>query len=281
MVTVSVPPPIVAGVTSTYTLTFTNTTSSPLTNVVAEGSLPSGVSLQRIGGCARLGGNQAQSILCSLPNLQPGASDTATFSILASDVGTDQLQFGASGGAPVPGVPGALQGVGDSVTLPVTVQPGPTDIQVTGSSNNGSPPVGGSFNYTFQVRNNGPLAAAGVAFDDLLPPSILPAGTVTVDNGTCTANPVAHTVHCDIGDLGRRATVEHHVCRNTDGGRRVREHRDGRHDRDRYPPGQQSVHRHRAAEVATAPRPRAPARRGARGAAGELLREAVNSCRQR
>jgi uncharacterized repeat protein (TIGR01451 family) len=202
MVTVSVPAPVLAGVPSTYTLTFTNTTSSPLTNVVADGSLPSGVSLQRISGCARLGGNQAQTILCGLPNLQPGASDTATFSMLASAVGTAQLQFGASGGAPVPGDPGALQGVGDFVTLPVSVQPAPTDIQVTGSSNNGSPPVGGSFTYTFQVRDNGPLPAAGVQFDDPQPPSILLGSAVTVDNETCSADPVTDTVHCDIGDLG-------------------------------------------------------------------------------
>jgi hypothetical protein len=60
-----------------------------------------------------------------LPNLQPGASDTATFSILVSVVGTGELQFGASGGAPVPGDPGALQGIGDFVTLPVSVQAGP------------------------------------------------------------------------------------------------------------------------------------------------------------
>ena len=41
-------------------------------------------------------------------------------------------------------------------------QPGPTDIQVTGSSSNGSPQVGSSFSYTFQVKNNGPLPAADV-----------------------------------------------------------------------------------------------------------------------
>jgi uncharacterized repeat protein (TIGR01451 family) len=202
MVTVSVAPPVVAGVASTYTLTFTNTTTSPLINVVASGSLPSGVTLKTIVGCARLGGNQSQSILCSLPNLQPGASETATFSLLASAVGTDEIQFGASGGEPVPGSPGALQGVGDFVTLPVSVQPGPTDIQVTGSSNNGSPLVGGGFSYTFQVKNNGPLPAAGVTFDDPLPASILVGSAVTVDTGTCSTNAVTNTVHCDVGDLG-------------------------------------------------------------------------------
>jgi uncharacterized repeat protein (TIGR01451 family) len=202
MVAVSVPAPVVAGVPSTYTLTFTNTTSSPLTNIVASGSLPPGVSLKNIGGCARLGGNQSESFLCSLPNLQPGASDTATFSLLASGVGTDDIQFGASGAEPVAGSPGVLQGVGDSVTLPVTVQPGPTDIQVTGSSNSGSPPLGDVFNYTFQVKNSGPLPAAGVMFDDPLPASIRLWTTVTVDNGTCNANAVTNTVHCDIGDLG-------------------------------------------------------------------------------
>jgi uncharacterized repeat protein (TIGR01451 family) len=201
MVTLSVPPPVVAGVASTYTLTFLNTTSSPLTNVVASGSLPSGVTVKSIGGCARLGGNQSQTVLCSMPDLQPGATDTATFSIVASAVGTAQLQFGASGGAPVPGDPGALQGVGDFVILPVSVQPGPTDIQVTGSSNNGAPPIGSSFNYAFQVKDDGPLPAAGVTFDDPLPATILLGGTITVDNGTCIANVITNAVHCDIGNL--------------------------------------------------------------------------------
>lgn len=53
----------------------------------------------------------------------------------------------------------------------MNVQPGPTDVQVTGSSNNGSPPVGSTFNYTFQVKNNGPIPAGGVTSDDALPAS--------------------------------------------------------------------------------------------------------------
>jgi hypothetical protein len=100
----------------------------------------------------------------------------------------------------VAGSPGTLQIVGDSTTLSVNVQPGPTDLQVTGSSNNGSPPVGNTFNYTYQVKS--PLPAFGVTFDDPLSPSILLGRSLTVDNGTCTTSVVSNSVYCDIGSLG-------------------------------------------------------------------------------
>jgi uncharacterized repeat protein (TIGR01451 family) len=180
----------------------TNQTSSVMTNIVALGSLPSGVTVKGINGCARLGGNQSVSFNCSMPNLAPGASENATFSLLASAVGGTDITFGVAGGVPVPGFPGALQIVDDSLTLPVNVQPGPTDIQVTGSSNNGSPPVGSNFNYTFQIKDDGPLPAAGVTFDDPLPPVIVVGSTVTVDNGSCIVNAVSNSFHCDIGNLG-------------------------------------------------------------------------------
>jgi len=180
MVAVSVPPPVVAGVASTYTMTVTNTTSSPFqgpVGVVASGEMPSGMTIQSISGCANLGGNHSTSFLCSMPNLAPGASETATFSLLASAPGNYQIPFGASAEVPLGG--GAFQSVGDSATLGVNVQAGPTDIQVTGSSNNGSPAVGSTFNYTFQVKNNGPLPAAVVTFDDPLPAAITLGSTLT------------------------------------------------------------------------------------------------------
>jgi uncharacterized repeat protein (TIGR01451 family) len=101
----------------------------------------------------------------------------------------------------VPGSPGTEQVSGDSVTLPVSVEPGPTDVQVTGSSNDGAPPVGSEFLYTYQVKNNGPLPAFGVTFDDVLPSSILLAGGVAVDNGSCSSNVLSNSVHCEIGSL--------------------------------------------------------------------------------
>ena len=169
MVTVSGPAPIVAGTASAYTVTVTNEASSPFAGpagVVVAGTMPAGITISRITGCARLGGNQGTSLLCSMPNLAPGASETMTLSLLASAAGDFQIPLGASAEIADLETPGAFEAIGDSVTLPVSVQPAPTDIQVTGSSNNGSPPVGGTFNYTFQVKDNGPQAASGVTFEE-------------------------------------------------------------------------------------------------------------------
>jgi uncharacterized repeat protein (TIGR01451 family) len=208
MTAMSVPSPVVAGVPSTYTLTFTNTTSSTTTNIVAVGTLPSGMTLKNITNCTRLGGNQSTSFDCTLPNLAPGASESATFSLLASAIGSNDLSFGVAAAIPDPNTPGASDIVADQATLAVNVQPGPTDVQVVGSSNNGAPSVGSAFAYTFQVKDNGPLPAGGVSFDDLLPSSVQLVGTPTIDVGSCS---VAGTngVHCDIGMLavGQQSTI--------------------------------------------------------------------------
>jgi uncharacterized repeat protein (TIGR01451 family) len=172
-----------------------------------------------ISGCARLGGNQSTSILCSMPNLAPGTPETATFTLLAATPGDYQISFGASEEIQDPECSGCQTAVGDSATLPVSAQPGPTDIQVTGSSNNGSPGVGTTFNYTFQVKDNGPLGAGGVTFDDSLPPAILLGGTITIDNGTCTEDPAANSVHCDIGSLrtGQQSDITFSATATTTG----------------------------------------------------------------
>jgi uncharacterized repeat protein (TIGR01451 family) len=183
-------------------MTLTNTTSSAMSGIVANGDMPSGMSVQRINGCARLGGNQSASFLCTMPNLAPGASESATVSILASSTGTFTIPFSVSGGVAVPGSPGALQIFGETAELSVNVQPGATDLQVTGSASNGAPPVGSAFTYAFQVKNNGPLPATGVTFDDSLPSAILLGANLTTDRGTCTASVLSNSVHCDIGSLG-------------------------------------------------------------------------------
>jgi uncharacterized repeat protein (TIGR01451 family) len=218
-VAISVPPPVVAGVSSTYTLTFTNTSRSATTNVVALGNLPAGMTLNRINNCARLGGNQSTSFNCTMPNLAPAASESATFSILASAAGSYDIPFGVAAAIPDPNTPGASDVIGDQATLAVNVQPGPTDIQVTGSANNGSPALSSTFTYTFQVKDNGPLQAGGVTFDDILPASIHLVGDPTADIGSCTADITSNSVHCDIGNLavGQHSTISISATATTSG----------------------------------------------------------------
>jgi uncharacterized repeat protein (TIGR01451 family) len=203
MLAVSVPTPVFAGPAATYTVTLTNPSSTQqLIGTSLEGVFPSGMTLTKLGGCSRIGGNQTDGVECIMPTLAPGASEIATLGLLASTTGTFAIPLSVAGGIPVPNEPGTLQIVGDSATITVIAQPGPTDIQVTGSTNNGSPPVGTTFTYTFQVKDNGPLPASGVTFDDTLPTAIVLGSSLTASIGTCTASAAANSVHCDLGNLG-------------------------------------------------------------------------------
>ena len=68
----------------------------------------------------------------------------------------------------------------------VAIAPAPTDIQVTGAASTGSPTVGSTYSYTFQVKDNGPWPAPGVSFSDTLP-SVVPIAR-TLGNILSTQN---------------------------------------------------------------------------------------------
>ncbi len=87
-----------------------------------------------------------------------------------------------------------------------SAEPGPVDLQITGSSNNGSPPTNSNYTYTYHIKNAGPWATSGgVSFADALPAS-LTFVSVTTSTGTCTGG---QTVACALGDLtnGAQETV--------------------------------------------------------------------------
>jgi uncharacterized repeat protein (TIGR01451 family) len=206
-VSISTPGPVLSGVEETYTLTITNTTSTTANTALIGVQLPSGMSLNHLAAsCQRT--NTANlpgaALTCGFTNLAPGASATATFGATAASPGSyvAQVQGDLDIGSPTTTV------VADSVSLSIPVSPGPTDIQVTGSSNQGSPPVGSQFNYTFQVKNNGPQAAYSVTFDDALPAGISLVG-FSSDIASCTGGATANSVHCDMSLLGvgQQATI--------------------------------------------------------------------------
>ena len=58
------------------------------------------------------------------------------------------------------------------------VAPAATDIQIKGAASNGSPPVGSTFTYTFEVKNAGPWGTyGGIIFVDTLPASLTYVGS--------------------------------------------------------------------------------------------------------
>ena len=187
--------PLVQGTFTPYTVTVTNTTADPIAfNLGLDFSDTTVTALPA--GCTSLGGG-VPLFVCSGLSLDPGATLVIQAQIRPQIAGS--LTYGASVvGSTFPS---------NSATDVVNVAPAPTDVQVTGSSNNGSPPLGRAFTYTFQVKNDGPFATfGGVAFTDALPASLTFLG-VSTNIGTCSGGA---TVSCALGDLlvGSQATIQ-------------------------------------------------------------------------
>ncbi len=200
--------PLVQGVPNTYTWTATNVSAGPLTVSMgsnwtdADGGAPIIKALAP--GCGNqskndIPPNDALGIWCGSATIAPGES----FSVWAT------LQDDAAG--PVRYNVYSVYTVGASPFFTVVADtesagPGPVDLQISGSSNQGSPPVGGNYTYTYLVKNAGPWATSGgVAFSDALPASLTFVGATT-SAGTCTGG---QTVSCALGNLanGAQATV--------------------------------------------------------------------------
>ena len=207
-ITAATPGPVLAGVASPYTITVTNTNVAATPSVSVLLQLPLGMSLKAApANCVKnLFGGNAGPASCSLGTLAPGAVASVTLSIVAATPGAYTLEPDALGLVPLGG--GGNQVLSAFVDLSVPVAPGPTDVQVTGSSNNGSPPVGAPFSLTFQVKDNGPQGASGATFDDTLPPTLRLDGFST-SVGTCAPGAGAGSLHCDLGDLavGAQAVI--------------------------------------------------------------------------
>ena len=86
-----------------------------------------------------------------------------------------------------------------SSQVSVEAAPAPTDVQVTGFANTGSPTRGATFSYTFQVKDNGPWSVGDVTFSDPLPAQVSLV-SATADNGS-TCSGTAGTVSCDLSGL--------------------------------------------------------------------------------
>ena len=79
------------------------------------------------------------------------------------------------------------------------IAPAAVDEQLTGSASTGSPAVGTSFSYNYQVKNAGPWGTfGGVTFTDVLPANVAYVGYTATPGVVCAA--LLQTVTCQIPD---------------------------------------------------------------------------------
>jgi uncharacterized repeat protein (TIGR01451 family) len=194
----------VVGVPMSFSLTGTNLTTVTESNVsvlvgypvsMKTGGLPVNCVHQKTGGITDF-------INCSLGPLAGGASGSATFTLIPQVLGTYDFTALAAGTID------AVTSTSNTIDLTSQVAPAPTDLQVTGFASTGSPPVGSTFTYTFQVKDNGPQPAPGVSFADTIPAAeTLVSATNNVPGQSCALS--AGQVSCSLGDLavGAQANV--------------------------------------------------------------------------
>lgn len=213
-----------AGATDTYTWTATNLATIPLTGVTLGSHwgdwcggfncTPPGPGLVSAGpGCASQGADEIPvdahfGEWCTPVTgvtLAPGASVSGTVTLRPGAGGPPDYSTYSLYNDPVTGrqlSPPQSPLIRNSQV----VAPAPTDLQLSGSASTGSPAVGASYTYTYQLRNAGPFGTfGGITFTDALPASLafvsaaVSPPSAIAPGGACRA--VGQTVTCPLGEL--------------------------------------------------------------------------------
>ena len=195
--TMSSPASVNANSFVTFTITVKNVGTAPAANVVVTDTLPSNGTFQSDTTTQGICSLSGLTLTCTLGGMSGGATATIT---VVDQIGSTAITNSAKGvlkdangnviADPTPGDEQA------SSTTTITVPQTTTDVQVTGSAQNGGPAVGSSDTYTWQIKNSGNQAANGLQFNLPLP-TTLNFETVSTNLGTCTG-PAPGTAGSDI-----------------------------------------------------------------------------------
>ncbi len=127
------------------------------------------------------------TITCQLGTMVASASASVTVVLNVSAQIINQASvsaFDAGGGLYTDPTPANNTA---SVTTAVAIPSSTTDVQVTGSAQNGGPTVGLTDTYTWQIKNGNNQLANGVTFSSTLPSSLKFVSVTATAGGICTA----------------------------------------------------------------------------------------------
>jgi uncharacterized repeat protein (TIGR01451 family) len=198
------PSGVLSGGQATYTLTANNLGPSFAPAVIVVDFVPAGstfVSGTTSQGACALNLGQFQ---CNLGGVVSGGSATitVTLSVTSAITNTATVNANDAGGNPVPDPSPANNTA--SINTAITPPPTTTDLQVTGSPQNGGPTSGPATTdtFTWQIRNAQNQAANAVVFTATLPAG-LPFVSFTTSAGACTAPAVGSggTVTCTAASI--------------------------------------------------------------------------------
>lgn len=205
-VTLSGPASVNQNTSITYTMTVTNAGNQ----VVPQAVLVDNVSTNAVGTTFTTSQGACNfnvvNLVCNLGSLAPGGTATVTFTLTAQTTAVTSTatvsDFDATGNPITDASP--ANNTASFATNVVNPPPVQTDIQVTGSAQNGGPNAGTIDTYTWQIKNNlGTVNAPNVVFTNVLP-SNLQFATASTTIGSCSTpadGAAGGTVTCSASSL--------------------------------------------------------------------------------
>jgi uncharacterized repeat protein (TIGR01451 family) len=185
---VAAPSATTPGGTVTYTITVTNTSSVPASNVVVTDDFPSELTgIVAPTGCSLSG----QTLTCTIPTLAAGASETFTVAATVSPTAVGPAIINcATAQTPTPETD--YDDNGDCAEIMIGPAAPSTDVSIKKLGPPTAEP-GGSVTYTYTVTNNSTtVAASDVVVGDVLPSELTdimsssPGCVIAAANVTCT-----------------------------------------------------------------------------------------------
>ncbi len=194
------PNPVILGNTLTYVMTVTNNGPNTATGVALNQTLPSNVQIVSASSSQGLVSTNSGNVTCNLGIMPVGSTATVAVVVFPTTAG---IVFST---ATVGSQQDDFNLANNTVTVGAVVQSPTADLAIGLRANPSPVLVGGIFNYTVSVTNNGPSTASGVVVTNTLPlnVSLISAGS---SQGICSS--VNNLVICSLGSLnqGSNATA--------------------------------------------------------------------------
>ncbi len=186
-ITMSGPASGTFGANATYTLSVVNNDpflTAAQVNVFE--TVPLGATFVSAGPSQGTCGFSAGSVNCQLGSM--AAAATATINVVLNLTGTvtTQATVVALDSTGTPFTDPTPTNNTASVTTSVAVPPTTTDVQTTGSAQNGGPTHGNLDTFTWQIKDNTSISANGVVFTTTLPSSFQFSSAGANAGGACT-----------------------------------------------------------------------------------------------